>query len=138
MDLGAENFLIASTITAIVAQRIVRRICPSCKEAYPPPAALLEEIKQVLANLLTEKDIRFHKGKGGTKFENLGYVGRVGIYEVLTATEKISKLIISGSDSLSLEKEAIEEGMITLKQDGYLKVIHGETTIEEVLRVAQE
>lgn len=139
MDLGAENFLIASTITAIVAQRIVRRICPSCKEAFSPPTSILEEIKQVLGKLLTEKDeLNFYKGKGCSKCENLGYLGRVGIYEVLSVTDKISQCIIQRSDSITLEKEAIAEGMITLKQDGYLKVIHGETTIEEVLRVAQE
>lgn len=139
MDLGAENFLIASTITAIVAQRIVRRICQNCKESYLPPASLVEEIRHVLGKLLPQtEEIKLYKGKGCEKCENMGYIGRVGIYEVLSATDKISRLIIEKADSITLEKAAIEEGMITLKQDGYLKVIHGETTIEEVLRVAQE
>lgn len=139
MDLGAENFLIASTINALVAQRIVRRICQNCKESFPPPPSLVEEIKSVLGNLLSLADeIKFYKGKGCDKCENLGYLGRVGIYEVLSASEKISRLILERADAITLEKQAISEGMITLKQDGYLKVIHGETTIEEVLRVAQE
>lgn len=139
MDLGAENFLIASTINALVAQRIVRRICQNCKESFPPPPSLVEEIKSVLGNLLGLADeIKFYKGKGCDKCENLGYLGRVGIYEVLSASEKISRLILERADAITLEKQAISEGMITLKQDGYLKVIHGETTIEEVLRVAQE
>ncbi len=139
MDLGAESFLLASTITAIVGQRIVRKICGNCKELYVPPSALIAEIKSVLGKLITEKDeIKMYRGKGCEKCSNLGYIGRIGIYEVLVVTEKISKLIIEHSDNSNIEKEAINEGMITMKQDGYLKVISGETTIEEVLRVAQE
>ncbi len=139
MDLGAETFLLASTINAIAAQRIVRRVCQSCKESYAPPEALILEIKQVLGKLLTDKDeIKLYKGKGCAKCANMGYIGRIGIYEVLAASEKISRLILERADNAMLEKQAIEEGMITLKQDGYLKVIRGETTIEEVLRVAQE
>lgn len=139
VDLGAETFLLASTINAIVGQRIVRRICPNCKELYTPPPALVAEIKSVLGSLLSEKDeIKMYKGKGCEKCANMGYVGRVGIYEVLTVSEKVSKLIIEHAGSVDIEKQAVSDGMITMKQDGYLKVIHGETTIEEVLRVAQE
>jgi type IV pilus assembly protein PilB len=139
VDLGAETFLLASTINAIVGQRIVRRICPNCKELYTPPPALVAEIKSVLGSLLSEKDeIKMYKGKGCEKCANMGYIGRVGIYEVLTVSEKISKLIIEHAGSVDIEKQAVSDGMITMKQDGYLKVIHGETTIEEVLRVAQE
>ena len=139
LDLGAESFLLASTVNAIAAQRIVRRICPSCKVVYVPPMALIAEIKSVLGNLLSEKDeIKLYRGKGCGQCENLGYIGRIGIYEVMPASEKISRLIIERADNISMEKQAIAEGMITLKQDGYLKVVGGETTIEEVLRVAQE
>lgn len=139
MDLGAESFLLASTINAIVGQRIVRKICDNCKELYTPPSALIAEIKSVLGKLITEKDeIKMYRGKGCEKCANLGYIGRLGIYEVLVVTEKISKLIIEHSDNNNIEQQAINDGMITMKQDGYLKVISGETTIEEVLRVAQE
>ena len=139
VDLGAETFLLASTINAIVGQRIVRKICPSCKELYTPPPALISEIKSVLGNLLSEKDeVRMYKGKGCEKCANMGYLGRIGIYEVLSVSEKISKLIIEHAGSADIEKQAVIDGMITMKQDGYLKVVRGETTIEEVLRVAQE
>ncbi len=139
MDLGAESFLLASTINSIVGQRIVRKICDNCKELYTPPSALIAEIKSILGKLITEKDeIKMYRGKGCDKCSNLGYLGRIGIYEVLVVTEKISKLIIEHSNNTDIEKEAINDGMITMKQDGYLKVISGETTIEEVLRVAQE
>ncbi|HUQ85431.1 MAG TPA: GspE/PulE family protein [Candidatus Limnocylindrales bacterium] len=139
MDLGAEPFLLASTINAIAAQRIVRRICQNCKVVFDPPNALVTEIRTVLGKLISEKDeIKLYKGKGCEKCANLGYIGRIGIYEVLVVSEKISKLILEHSDNNTIEREAIADGMITMKQDGYLKVIRGETTIEEVLRVAQE
>jgi len=139
LDLGAESFLLASTINAIVGQRIVRRICVHCKESYLPPTQLMNEIKQVLGKLFPEKnDGKFYRGKGCSECGNLGYMGRIGIFEVLTASEKVSRLMIEKTDEQSIEKEAILEGMITMKQDGYLKVLLGETTIEEVLRVAQE
>jgi type IV pilus assembly protein PilB len=139
MDLGAEPFLLASTINAIAAQRIVRRICPNCKELFVPPNALIAEIKSVLGNLLpATEEVKMFRGKGCERCTNMGYVGRVGIYEVLPISEKIARIIIEHGDNISIEKQAVAEGMITMKQDGYLKVIKGETTIEEVLRVAQE
>src|SRR5258708_5775029 len=136
IDLGAESFLLASTVHAIVGQRIVRRICPHCKESYIAPAQLLNEVKQVLAKLYpTNHDGKFYRGKGCQECGGLGYMGRVGIYEVLIASERISRMMIEGNDEQKLEDQAIAEGMITMKQDGYLKVLQGETTMEEVLRV---
>lgn len=138
LDLGAEGFLLSSTVNAIVGQRIVRHICPHCKEAYVPPPALMTEIKQILGNLYTKPEINLYRGKGCNECANLGYLGRIGIYEVLTITEKISRLILEHADANAIEKQAMADGMITMKQDGYLKVLAGQTTIEEVLRVAQE
>jgi type IV pilus assembly protein PilB len=139
LDLGAEAFLLASTVNAIVGQRIVRRICPHCKVAYVPPQPLSLEIKKALGNLYTSKEeMKMFRGKGCSECASLGYLGRVGIYEVLPVTEKIARLILEHTDINALAKEAILEGMITMKQDGYLKVLQGVTTIEEVLRVAQE
>jgi type IV pilus assembly protein PilB len=139
MDLGAESFLLASTVNAIVGQRIVRRICPHCKIDYPAPPPLATEIKQVLGSLYpANQEAKLYKGKGCTECGNLGYLGRVGIYEVLTVTEKVSRLIMQHADAATIERQAMVEGMIAMKQDGYLKVLKGETTIEEVLRVAQE
>lgn len=138
-DLGAESFLLASTVTAIVGQRIVRRICPHCVTTYVPPQPLAEEIKQVLGPLYTlTTEMKLSKGKGCKECGNLGYLGRVGIYEVLAISEKVARLILEKVDSSIIEKQAKAEGMITMKQDGYLKVLQGLTTIEEVLRVAQE
>lgn len=139
IDLGAESFLLASTVNAIVGQRIVRRICVHCKEAYVPPAQLINEMKMVLGGLFPEKDSgKLFRGKGCPECGGLGYMGRVGIYEVMSTSEKITRLIVERTDEKTIEREAVAEGMITMKQDGYLKVLHGETTIEEVLRVAQE
>lgn len=140
LDLGAENFLLASTMNALVGQRIVRKICPHCKEAYVPPPQLIEETKSVLGPLFpkTDAEIKFYRGKGCLECSNSGYLGRVGIFEVLPVSERIARLVLENSDSQTIEKQAILEGMITMKQDGYLKVLQGVSTIEEVLRVAQE
>jgi len=139
LDMGAEPYLLASSMTAIVAQRVVRKIHEGCKESYQPDSRVIGEVKTTLGNLWPEgKPIQFYKGKGCQECGNTGYYGRVGIFEVLPVTEKISKLILSRSASSDIEKQAREEGMISLKQDGYLKVLEGATTIEEILRVAQE
>jgi type IV pilus assembly protein PilB len=139
IDLGAEPFLLASTINAIVGQRIVRKICQYCKETYQAPSALIAEIKNVLGKLINaNEEIKIYRGKGCDKCSNMGYLGRIGIFEVLPVTEKIARLISERADASELEKQVVADGMITMKQDGYLKVIHGDTTIEEVLRVAQE
>jgi len=138
IDLGAESFLLSSTMNALVGQRIVRKICMHCKEEFMPTQEMYEEVKNVLGNLYPATDPQFYKGKGCSECGDTGYLGRIGIFEVMPVTSKISQLVITRSDSETLEKEAILEGMITMKQDGYLKAIQGLTTIEEVLRVAQE
>ncbi len=138
-DLGAENFLLSSTMNAIVGQRIVRKICPHCKELYSPPPQLLAEIKTVLGNFFpTNPAVQLYKGKGCDQCGNSGYLGRVGIFEVLPVSAKIATLILERQDSQAIQKEAVAEGMITMMQDGFLKVLQGVTTPEEVLRVAQE
>jgi type IV pilus assembly protein PilB len=139
IDLGAETFLLASTMNAILAQRIVRRICDSCKEAYTPQPQILAEIKSGLGFLYKENnDVKLYKGKGCNECGGTGYTGRIGIYETLTISEKIAALVLQSADSGTIEKQAISEGMITMKQDGYLKALQGITTIEEIIRVAQE
>lgn len=140
LDLGAENFLLASTITAIVGQRIVRKICDDCKESYVPPPQVLQTIKTMLGKLyiFKDEDVLLYRGKGCNECGAAGYKGRMGIYEVLPVTSSIAELVLSHPDSASLEKQAIVEGMVTMMQDGYMKVLKGATTLEEVLRVAQE
>lgn len=140
LDMHAEPFLLASSMTAVVAQRICRRICPTCKEEYEPALEVIEDIKKVLGNLLGNKGEKFKlfRGKGCPECNNTGYFGRLGVFEVLPVSEKVGRLILERSPASEIEKQAVEEGMITMKQDGYLKVVEGITTIEEVLRVAQD
>ncbi|OGM11473.1 hypothetical protein A2Z22_00285 [Candidatus Woesebacteria bacterium RBG_16_34_12] len=138
LDMGAEPYLLASSISIIVAQRVVRKIHEDCKYDYDPEPKLLQDIKNVLGSLMPNEEVKFYKGKGDPECGNSGYFGRVGIFEVLSVTEKISRLILERSTSSAVEKQGREEGMITLKQDGYLKVLEGLTSTEEILRVAQE
>lgn len=140
LDMQAEPFLLASSMTANVAQRICRRICPTCKEEYEPSSEIIEDIKKVLGSLLNNKGekLKLFRGKGCPECNNTGYFGRIGIFEVLPITEKIGRLILEHAPASEIEKQAVEEGMITMKQDGYLKVTEGISTIEEVLRVAQD
>jgi type II secretory ATPase GspE/PulE/Tfp pilus assembly ATPase PilB-like protein len=141
IDLGAEIFLIASVLNAVIAQRIVRRVCPFCKKSYQAPSEMVEEIKKTLGQNLSreyqEKLIILSKGSGCSECNNTGYLGRIGIFEVLKVTPKINRLILAQASAKEIEKQALEEGMITMKQDGYLKALEGITTIEEVLRVAE-
>jgi len=139
LDLGAEPFLLASSLTCLVAQRICRRVCPDCKEEYEPLPEVVEDIKKVLGKLLPpRKEIKLTRGEKCSTCNNTGYLGRIGIFEVLPITEKIARLILERASARDIEKQALAEGMVTMKQDGYLKVLEGVTTIEEVLRVAQE
>jgi type IV pilus assembly protein PilB len=139
LDMGAEPYLLASSMTAIVAQRVVRKIHDACKEEYTPDPKVVEDIKAVLGQLLpANKELKLFRGKGCQDCGNTGYLGRIGVFEVLPVTEKIAKLILERVSASDIEKVAREEGMITMKQDGYLKVVEGLSTMEEVIRVAQE
>lgn len=143
LDMGAESFLLASSMNAVVGQRICRKVCQSCKEPYDPPKEMADNIRLVLGNLLpkTSKDsgkVTLYRGKGCEECDNVGYFGRIGIFEVLSVSEKIGRLIMEHATADDIAAQAIKEGMITMKQDGYLKAMEGITTIEEVLRVAQD
>lgn len=140
LDMGAEPYLLASSLSAIVAQRVVRTIHDKCKVAYDPEPRVLDEVKRTLGPLWRQKPgkVQFYKGTGDEECTQSGYYGRMGIYEVLPVNEKIGKLILEHAPASSVERTAIETGMISMKQDGYQKVLDGITTVEEVLRVAQE
>ncbi len=145
LDLGAEPFLVASALNAVVGQRIARKVCPTCREEYTPEAPIIEDIKTILGDLLPkDKPVVLYRGKGtvnGQPCQTCNgalYLGRIGVFEVFPITPAISKLILTRAPMKTIEDTAIGEGMITMKQDGYLKAIEGVTTLEEVLRVAQD
>ncbi len=142
IDLGGEPFLIASVLNASLAQRITRRICTYCKKTYEPPEEIQRNIKDILGPLLPQpykegKPIQLSKGIGCDECNKTGYLGRIAIFEVLKITSTINTMILRQVSAKEIENQARKEGLITMKQDGYLKVLDGITTIEEVLRVAE-
>lgn len=140
IDMKIEPFLLASTLNAIIAQRLARKICPKCIEETTLPKEELEVIKDIMVGCkeYDNRKISFFHGKGCDACSGTGYQGRIGIFEVLPVTEKIKNLITSRCSSDLLQKEAIANGMVNLKQDGILKAIDGLTTIEEVWRVTKD
>lgn len=140
LDMEAEPYLLASSMTCVVAQRVVRRICDACREAYEPPAEVVEDIKQALGPLFKSyqgKPLRLQRGRKCPQCNNTGYFGRIGIFEDFLINEKIARLILERAPAGEIEKEAVNSGMMTMKQDGYQKTLEGITTLEEVLRVAE-
>jgi len=135
IDMGVEPFLVASSVNAILAQRLVRMICAHCKEKYEP---LLEELEEmgIAAKDLPEGGL--WRGAGCAQCLGTGYLSRTGIYELLLVNDNIKATVLRNPDSGSIKKAALAEGMRTLRQDGTRKVLKGITTIEEVLRVTQE
>ncbi len=135
LDMGIEPYLVSSSVIAIIAQRLVRLICPRCKETYQPEGESLREIGlkpgQVAEGVL-------YRGRGCHYCLGTGYRGRTGMYELLVMSEEVRELILSRADANAIKKKAIEKGMATLRQDGANKVLKGLTTIEEVLRVTQD
>lgn len=172
LDMGIEPYLLASTMRDVVAQRLPRRICKHCIEAYQASPELIEDIQkefsdvknfdlvsyinQVIAvkkqkgekgaSVMKEAtvgpdgkpQIYLYRGKGCDRCGGSGYSGRIGIFEVLDITEKISRMIMEHSTSEDIQKEAKNNGMLTMIEDGYLKSLEGLTTIEEVMRVSRE
>lgn len=139
LDMGVEPFLLASSINGVVGQRILRKICPHCRVSYTPPPEVAENIRRVLGKLFpADKPITLYKGAGCVQCGKVGYLGRIGIYEVLVVTPPVMKLILERASAGEVEAAATSEGMMTLKQDGYMKVLEGVTTLEEVLRVAED
>ena len=134
IDMGIEPFLVASSVEAVMAQRLVRNICPHCKVEQPVERAYLQRIGFPAADIETAKVWR---GVGCEECRQLGYQGRQGIYELLVLNESIRPLVMSRAAATTIASRAIEMGMRTLRTDGWNKVKAGRTTIEEVLRVTQ-
>jgi len=156
LDMGIENFLLASTVNVILAQRLVRKICTNCKEEHETPAEVLQEMRTVLSSIERNKTImlkdpetakivkksnegaiKLYKGRGCDKCANTGYKGRIGIFEVLEMSDRIGRLTLESSTAQQIQDVAMEEGMLNLMQDGYLRVVEGMTTLAEVMRVAK-
>ncbi|NCN03633.1 MAG: Flp pilus assembly complex ATPase component [Candidatus Pacebacteria bacterium] len=146
LDMKAEPFLLASSMTLTMGQRIVRKINPEYREEYKPEQPVLDDIKQVLGNYFDlwckqnkrdPNNITLFRPKADRPPTEPDYKGRVGIFEVMPISEEIRKLILGRRPGGELERQAMAEGMMLMKQDGYIKVLNGETTIEEVLRVAE-
>ena len=135
VDMGIKPYLVASTVQCIMAQRLVRTICQSCREAYKPSE---EEITMLSLDAGQSKDFELYKGKGCSVCSNTGFKGRMGIYELLVMNDRLRELILENTPSTVLCEKAREFGMRTLKEDGVEKVKRGYTTIEEVLRVTQD
>lgn len=137
LDMQAEPFLIVSTITCVVAQRVVRKICDHCREAYRPPEEVMSDVRAVLGTLASKEPFQLFRGKGCIECGDKGYLGRIAIFEVLPMTEKIGRLVLEHKPASAIEAQAVADGMFLMKQDGYMKALSGITTVEEVLRVAQ-
>ncbi|UCF37270.1 MAG: type II secretion system ATPase GspE [Acidobacteriota bacterium] len=133
VDMGAEDYLIASSVLGVLAQRLVRIICPSCRVKAELGPTYLKEV-----GFPIDFGDQIYEGRGCKDCANTGYRGRIGVYELMLMNDEIRKLTIQNSDSSKLRKAAQAAGMITLRQDGFEKVKHGLTTIAEVIRVTQE
>ncbi len=133
LDMGVENFLLSSTVRGILAQRLVRVICPSCKEIDTSLAS-----KEELAKFGIPADTPLYTGKGCEQCASTGYYGRIGIFELLMIDDEIRRLILKNSDANQLRTMARQRGMKTLLEDGAEKIQAGMTTLSEVLRVTQE
>ncbi len=137
IDMGIEPFLVSSSIIGVLAQRLVRRICPDCRKSYQPHPEQLRElgIKEVSFHKLER---RFFRGDGCDNCRQTGYRGRIGIHELLVMSEGVKNTILESSDSDTIKKQGLKEKMITLRRDGVNKILHGLTTAEEILSITSE
>ncbi len=154
MDMGVPSFLISSTLVLIVAQRLVRKICPNCISSYTLDKKMVEELersfamKEIIDVMAREKAIAstkekldsmlFYRGKGCAQCHQDGYKGRIGVYEVLEISPAMAELILKRATRDEFALQAKKENMVTLAQDGFIKAKNGITTIEELIRVTKE
>jgi len=135
VDIGVEPFLIASSVLGVVAQRLVRVLCTSCKEAYTPDDFAVESLGITPEQI---KEGRFFRAKGCPNCFQTGYKGRIGIFEIMVLDNVMKSLILKTYDANRIKEEALKNNMVTLRQDGIQKLLNGITTIEEVIRVTQD
>lgn len=145
LAMKVKPFLLAPALNSIIGQRLVRKICPHCKEEIKLEKEKLERAKEMLSKIPEKsgvkpdlENMKFYKGKGCKKCNHLGYRGRIGIFEVMVMNEAIEKMVLSGKVSeYDMQKIAVEQGMITMVQDGLIKALDGITSVEEVFRVIE-
>jgi general secretion pathway protein E len=131
--MGIEPFLVASSVVAVLAQRLLRKVCPDCKQPYKPSPEELSRLDMKpgsVANL--------YRGTGCASCSQTGYRGRTGIFELMILDDEIRRLIGAKADSTAIKQAAIARGMVTLKQEGTAKVLQGFTSLEEVMRITQQ
>ena len=143
IDMGVEPYLVASSLMGALAQRLVRVICPDCKESYAPSKTEKSyftdtSLTPAGAGRAGKRSFKLYRGKGCDKCGGQGYLGRTGIFELLIIDDKIRQLITAKTDSQSIKSAAVSGGMKTLREDGFEKAMEGVTTVEEVLRVTQK
>lgn len=135
LDMGIEPFLVSSSLTAVLAQRLVRRLCPICRQPHEYTPEFLESIGFPTEEMAGKT---FFKSTGCEQCRNTGFMGRTGLFELLVVTENIRPLIIARESANAIKQAAMQSGMATLASDGWRKVMEGQTTLEEVIRVAEE
>jgi general secretion pathway protein E len=135
IDMGIQPFLASSSVIAILAQRLVRVVCSHCRELYTPDEESLKSIG-ITPEMSAGKEI--FRGKGCPVCLDTGYLGRTGIFELMLLDDSVKNLILRTSDANTIKRKAMEQGMVSLRQDGAQKVLAGITTIEEVFRVTQQ
>ncbi len=146
INMGIAPYLLTSTIELIIAQRLVRKVCEKCKKPAQTSPEILELVKNALAKLHTEgevdpaliKTLQFYEAPGCPECNNVGYKGRVGLYEVFRMNNELRRLVGSNASVLDIEDAALKNGMVTLEQAGIIKALQGLTTLEEVYRVARK
>jgi len=130
IDMGVEPFLVASSVVGVIAQRLVRKICPRCREPFTPSPELIKAEK-------LPANVTLYRGKGCNYCRRTGYRGRTGIFQIMLVDDKIRNLVVSKAPASEIERAAAANGMLSLRESGMQKVFDGTTTLEEVLRVTQ-
>jgi type IV pilus assembly protein PilB len=146
IDVGVKPYLISPTLSIAISQRLVRKLCPDCKKKVKPPKEIRDLILNEIENfpqsikekIEIPKSLDIYERQGCSKCGREGYYERVALFEILSMTEELSNISLKEPSNTEIGKEAKRQGMMTMKQDGILKVLAGVTTIEEVLRVAEE
>jgi general secretion pathway protein E len=136
LDMGVEDYLLTSTVIGILAQRLVRKLCPHCKESYAALPELVEQMR--LRRFSHEREITLWHAKGCSQCAQTGYMGRLSILEMMPMTDKVRSLVMKHATAADLRAEAIRDGMVTMYEDGLRKALAGVTTFEEVLRATRE